>query len=251
MTTIIDRDDPPGGPAPLEMPGPVDARPVARGARAADRGPRPPRRLPRRGLGLLRARWWTPFPKRANIHVDYDGKDLEVMAKAEARGLSRRLLDWFDRRRRRGIRDPLQGPGARRPGNEPRDRAGPRGGRVLLFLGREAAHDAASAAARDSRDIADYPNPDLAIEVDISRPQVDRAGIYAALRRRRGLAVRGRSAHHRAPHAPGTYEAVEASGFLPVRAEEVRRWVVEEDTSDDTAWARAAPGGDSQEATRR
>ena len=33
-----------------------------------------------------------------------------------------------------------------------------------------------------SNDVSGYPNPDLAIEVDISRPQVDRAGIYAALR---------------------------------------------------------------------
>ena len=41
--------------------------------------------------------------------------------------------------------------------------------------------DAAS-LERDSDDIAEYPNPDLAIEVDVSRPQVDRAGISAALR---------------------------------------------------------------------
>ncbi len=39
----------------------------------------------------------------------------------------------------------------------------------------------------------DFPNPDLAIEVDISRPEIDRAGIYAALRVDRGLAVRGAS----------------------------------------------------------
>ena len=36
----------------------------------------------------------------------------------------------------------------------------------------------------------------------------------------------------------GTYEPVEASGFLPLRAEEIRRWIVEEDTTDESAWAR-------------
>jgi hypothetical protein len=29
--------------------------------------------------------------------------------------------------------------------------------------------------------IADYPNPDLAVEVDISPPEIDRSGIDAAL----------------------------------------------------------------------
>jgi Uma2 family endonuclease len=32
-----------------------------------------------------------------------------------------------------------------------------------------------------SNDVADYPNPDLAIEIDLSGPKVDRFGIYAAL----------------------------------------------------------------------
>ena len=33
----------------------------------------------------------------------------------------------------------------------------------------------------------------------------------------------------------GTYAAVETSVFLPVRAEDVGRWVIEEDTSDHSA----------------
>jgi Uma2 family endonuclease len=36
-------------------------------------------------------------------------------------------------------------------------------------------------AAAHSDDIDDYPNPDLAVEVDISPPKIDRPGIYAAL----------------------------------------------------------------------
>jgi Uma2 family endonuclease len=35
--------------------------------------------------------------------------------------------------------------------------------------------------ARKAKSIADYPNPDLAIEIDLSPSQVDRPGIYAAL----------------------------------------------------------------------
>ena len=40
---------------------------------------------------------------------------------------------------------------------------------------------------------------------------------------------------------------VETSGFLPVRAEDVRRWVVEEDSSDQSAWARRLQSGSEGE----
>ena len=38
------------------------------------------------------------------------------------------------------------------------------------------------AERRESNKVEDYPNPDLVVEVDISPPQADRDGIYAALR---------------------------------------------------------------------
>jgi hypothetical protein len=38
-----------------------------------------------------------------------------------------------------------------------------------------------SLLARRVNDVADYPNPDQAIEVDISSPVVDRESVYAAL----------------------------------------------------------------------
>ena len=39
----------------------------------------------------------------------------------------------------------------------------------------------AEAVARMSEDVADYPNPDLGVEVDVSPSKIDRPGIYAAL----------------------------------------------------------------------
>src|SRR5205823_8358267 len=95
----------------------------------------------------------------------------------------------------------------------------------------------AAARERDSNDVADYPNPDLAIEVDISRPEVDRAGIYAALGVSEIWRLEGDQVVIERLTPAGTYVAVESSGFLPVRAEEVRRWVIEEATSDETARA--------------
>ena len=38
------------------------------------------------------------------------------------------------------------------------------------------------AERRESNKVEDYPNPDLVVEVDISPPQADRDGIYAALK---------------------------------------------------------------------
>ena len=49
---------------------------------------------------------------------------------------------------------------------------------------------AAAAARRQSNSSSDYPFPDLAIEVDMRRPAVDRAEIYADPRRARGLELR-------------------------------------------------------------
>ena len=48
------------------------------------------------------------------------------------------------------------------------------------------------ARARKAKDIAEIPNPDLAIEIDISPSQVDRPGIYACSQGCGGLAVRRR-----------------------------------------------------------
>ncbi len=97
---------------------------------------------------------------------------------------------------------------------------------------------AAVARLRGSNDVAGFPNPDLAIEVDLSRPQVDRAAIYEALRVAELWRVElGRVVIERLG-ADGRYQQVESSGFLPLSADEIWRWVVQEDTSDQTAWDR-------------
>ena len=36
----------------------------------------------------------------------------------------------------------------------------------------------------------------------------------------------------------GTYAAVDTSGFLSIRSDEVARWVFQEDSSDLSAWKR-------------
>ncbi len=90
-----------------------------------------------------------------------------------------------------------------------------------------------------SMDSADYPSaPDLAIEIDSSRPRVDRPSIYAALKafeiwRFDGVAVRIEQFQ-----PDGTYLAVKRSRFLPVTAEQIRRWILDDEAADGHAWER-------------
>jgi Uma2 family endonuclease len=95
-----------------------------------------------------------------------------------------------------------------------------------------------AARARKSNDVVDYPNPDLAIEVDLADPKVDRSAIYAALRVAEIWRFDGESVIIEQLQDDGTYVAVEGSRFLPIKADDVYRWLVEEDSGDETAWER-------------
>ncbi len=154
------------------------------------------------------------IPESTNIHVDYDGKDLEVMGKGRKHELVRVLL----RRLVETISEELGIPCSSAGETTWKRMEVARGLEAddcYYFLAEKLAADAA-AISRGSDDIADYPNPDLAIEVDISPPQVDRAGIYAVL----GVTevwrfVDGTLVIERLT-SRGTYASVETSGFVPI-----------------------------------
>ena len=94
-----------------------------------------------------------------------------------------------------------------------------------------------AAAARDSNDVADYPNPDLVAEVDISPPEIDRPRIYRAVRfPRSGDPQRSHVDEHLDAH--GNYVAAQSSRFLHVRADEIDRWLAEGKTGNTNQWRR-------------
>ena len=98
---------------------------------------------------------------------------------------------------------------------------------------------AKAALARLSKDPADYPRPDLAIEIDMSPPQVDRPAIYTDL----GVAevwrlVRGRVLIIEQLQADGSYASVEESRFLHIRPEDILRWLNEAATEREATWSR-------------
>lgn len=106
------------------------------------------------------------------------------------------------------------------------------------FFAQEKLTMIAEAIARAAKDIAAYPNPDLAIEVDISEPQVDRPGIYAALRVPEIWRFRESEVIIERLTDEGTYTDAGRSAFLPIRADEVARWVLREDRSNMLDWKR-------------
>jgi len=176
------------------------------------------------------------IPESSNIHVDYDGKDLEIMGKGPKHGTRHSLLGQFIdivteelEIPRKGLRDTTW--------KRPEVSRGLEADESYYFLP-DKLQAFAAADQRGSDDVSDYPNPDLAIEVDISPPKVDRAGIYAALEVAEVWRFDGREVLIERLTQAKTYESVEASQFLPVRADELRRWLVDEDSRNQSAWAR-------------
>jgi Uma2 family endonuclease len=176
------------------------------------------------------------IPESSAIHVDYDGKDLEVMAKGREHDKSKRRLGRIVDIVAEEYRIPFEGNGEvtwKRPGLG----RGLEGDESFYFQPEKLAA-AAESDSRHSKDIADYPNPDLAIEVDISDPQVDRPGIYAALKVTEIWRFDGEQVVIERLTAEGKYAAIDASGFLPIRAEDVRRWLVDGYSMGESAWSQ-------------
>ena len=154
-------------------------------------------RIPFAGVGfdvyesLIRA-----TPPRTAVRMAFDGKDLEIMVKGPVHDNYGRLLDRFITAIAAALGISHRGLGETtwiRPELE----RGLEADQCYVF-------DPAKLAvvnellARRENDVAAYPNPDLAVEVDLSRLQADRPGIYAALQVPELLEVRRRNREHQA-----------------------------------------------------
>jgi Uma2 family endonuclease len=225
----------PEGPPPLEIPGPVARVP------SLDEVYRlteiPDRRVVFRGVDwAFYEELVDSIPERSNIHVDYDGRDLEIMGKSRPHEALRWMMGRFVETTADLLAIDYRNAGET-TWSRPEVARGLEADDCYYFLPEKIAQDDAGWARR-SKDIADYPNPDLAIEVDISLPQVDREGIYAALRVAEVWRLEEDRIVIERLTPQGTYEPVEASGFLPIRAEDVTRWILKEDSRDRKMWLR-------------
>ncbi len=95
-----------------------------------------------------------------------------------------------------------------------------------------------AAVARGSKEPADYPAPDLAVEIDVSAPKADRPTIYRALRVEEVWRFDGGQVTIEQLQAEGSYAGATSSRFLPIGPAEIRRWLVDEDSSHRLDWER-------------
>jgi Uma2 family endonuclease len=178
------------------------------------------------------------IPQGANIHVDYDGKDVEIMSPSALHDGDKKLFSQLVEAIAQELGIPYKSAG-QTTWKRPEVARGLEADECYFFEQDKLAAVAGARARRSSR-IADFPNPDLGIEVDISPSKIDRAGIYAALKIPEVWRFDAEKAEIFIERLgdDGAFHPTDASRFLPIRASEIRRWVVEEDSSDECAWAR-------------
>ncbi len=171
-----------------------------------------------------------------HLRMAYDGEDLEIMTTGRMHEIYKWLLGQIV-----GTVSKFAGIPRRSLGEttwkRPELARGIEADQCYYFDPIKIAADMA-ATARKSNNVADYPNPDLAIEVDLADPKVNRSGIYAALRVAEVWRFDGRVVVIEQLQDGGTYVAVERSRFLPITSHDIYHWLVEEDSGDETAWER-------------
>jgi Uma2 family endonuclease len=96
---------------------------------------------------------------------------------------------------------------------------------------------AQAALKRKDNDVAGYPNPDLAIEIDVSPSLVDRPAIYAALGVPEIWRFDGEVIAIERLTDAGAYTVVDRSGWLAVASSEILDWITAEDAQDRGVWA--------------
>ncbi len=174
------------------------------------------------------------LPDSTPVRVAFDGRSMEIMVKGPIHDHFARYLEAFLLTVASELGTPVMPQGETtwiRPELERGIEAD-----NCYYLDPMKIRAAQDAITRRTNDVADYPNPDLAIEVDISPPQADRMGIYAALRVAELWIFNGQSLTIYLLNEQGHYERSEASRYLPVRSDQVQRWLTEEDLTDYNAW---------------
>lgn len=169
------------------------------------------------------------------VRVSFDGKDLEIMVTGNAHERFKELLGTIVRAVATGRDLEFLSCG------QTTWKSAARGLEADLsyYFDPLKVRAAAELLARGSTESADFPRPDLAIEIDLSTPQVDRPAIYREL----GVAevwrlVKGDTLVFERLQADGTYAPVEESPFLGLRPEQVLRWLTDAATEREASWSR-------------
>ena len=170
-----------------------------------------------------------------HLHLVYDGKDLEIMVIGNLHDILKGLVGKIVNALAMGMDVDCLDTG------QATWRTMIRGLEADLsyYFDAEKIRAAMEAWARKSIDPHDYPHPDMAIEIDLSPPQVDRPAIYRDLRVVEVWRfVRGEVLIIEQLQPDGSYAAVEGSRFLRVRPDDVLRWLNAAAAERPSVWNR-------------
>jgi Uma2 family endonuclease len=199
--------------------------------------------VPAEERGVMRGVSWNLYDRltdaigeRSSIRVAFDGKDVEIMVVGPIHENLGDLLSLFVNEVYDGLEIDCQGLRSTTWKRPEVDRGVESD--LCYYFDPAKLEVCEAAIARNSNDAADYPNPDLVIEIDISPSKIDRPGIYSKLRTPEVWRYSNDTVSIEQLAADGTYVAAESSRFLYVRAEEVTRWLIEGKSTKRRAWKR-------------
>lgn len=176
--------------------------------------------------------WVDSLPERSPIRMAFDGSNLEIMTKSRDHEKYRQLLGYAVFEIAKVLDLPLGSYGEmtwKRP-------AIGRGIEADQCYYVELEKIEAAAKIKGKHAARRMPPPDLAIEIDISPPKVDRPGIYAALGVAELWRFDGDVAVIERLVPGGRYEPIEKSQWLEITPADVVRWLVQEDTAEFIPW---------------
>jgi Uma2 family endonuclease len=221
MSTITTISRPPFAPSVTpSVPMPVDERGVARGV-----------------SWNFYDRLTEAIRERSSVRIAFDGKDVEIMVVGPVHEGLGNLLDMFIGEVSEGLDVDFHGLGSTTWKRQDVER-GVEADLCYCFDPPKVTLCRA-ASARGTNDGAAFPIPDLAVEIDISPPKIDRPEIYSKLQVSEVWRFGGERVSIDQLDGSGNYVVADASRFLFVRAEEVAHWLREGNTMGRPAWKRA------------
>ncbi len=178
--------------------------------------------------------------EHSSLRVAFDGKDIEIMTKGTDHDRFSNVINQLvvAVAQAKGVHvEPYGEATWRKPGGK----RGLEADQWYFFDARKRERIARiqradKARGRRTNSTEGFPSPDLAIEIDISPPKVDRPGIYAALGVAELWRFDGDVAVIERLMPGGHYEPIAESQWLEITPADVVRWLVQEDTAEFIPW---------------
>ena len=178
--------------------------------------------------------WVDSLPQCSPIRMAFDGSNLELMTKSPDHEKFRQLLGYAIFEIAKALNLPLASYGEmtwKRPAID-------RGIEADQCYYMEPAKIEMAARIKGKHPSRRMPPPDLAVEIDISPPEIDRRGIYAAMQVGELWRFDGQKLAIERLGRDSRYRPVLASRLLKVRADELTHWLRVKDTRNKTHWAK-------------